>query len=424
MYTKEEISKLEKEWKTQPRWKGIQRPYPAEKVVQLRGSLFIDNPLARFGAEKLWKLLEKESFVRAMGAMTGNQAVQQVQAGLKAVYVSGWQVAADANDALQTYPDLSLYPVLSVPNLITRINQALIRADQIQHMSNHEKTDWFVPLVADAEAGFGGPLNAFELIKAMIQAGAAGIHLEDQLSSAKKCGHMGGKVLVPTSVAIEKLIAARLAADVLGVSTILIGRTDAESAAFLRSDSDEVDRPFLTGKRSYEGYFDIKGCIEFAVTRACAFAPYCDMVWCETSKPDLGEAREFAQGVHEKFPGKWLAYNCSPSFNWSRHLDETALKTFQEKLGEMGYKFQFITLAGFHALNASMFDLAHKYAKVGMAAYAPFQNWEFDLEKNGYKAVKHQSYVGTGYFDEVLLAITENASTHALKGSTESAQFH
>lgn len=425
MYSQEEIAQLEQEWGTSKRWKGIKRLYSAEKVVQLRGSLRQEYVLARLGAAKLWKMLEQGTLIRALGAMTGTQAVQQVQAGLKAVYVSGWQVAADANDSYQTYPDQSLYPVMSVPHLLTRINNALTRADQIQHMQNHDHIDWFVPLIADAEAGFGGPLNAFELIKEMIIAGAAAVHMEDQLSSSKKCGHMGGKVLVPVSVSIEKLVAARLAADVLGVPTLIIARTDAESASYLRSDSDDIDRPFLTGKRSYEGFFDVKGGVEYAITRGRAFAPYSDLVWCETSKPDLGQAREFAQGIHEKFPGKWLAYNCSPSFNWRRHLDEKTIASFQEKLLEMGYRFQFVTLAGFHAVNASMFELSHEYASEGMAAYSRFQQKEFDLESRaGYKAVKHQSFVGTGYFDEVLTTIMAgNSSTSALKGSTEQAQF-
>jgi len=359
-----------------------------------------------------------------MGALTGNQAVQQVQAGLKAIYISGWQVAADANDAFQTYPDQSLYPVLSVPNLITRINNALRRADQIEHLHNSHYTDWFVPIIADAEAGFGGPLNTFELIKAMIAAGTAAFHLEDQLSSLKKCGHMGGKVLVPAATFITKLITARLATDILGVPSILIARTDAESAAYIRSDADPVDQPFLTGQRSPEGYFELKSGIAYAVARARAFAPYSDMLWCETSKPDLGHAKEFAQGVHEKYPGKWLAYNCSPSFNWGKYLDQKAAEKFQDKLADMGYKFQFVTLAGFHALNASMFELAKNYAAQGMAAYASFQKYEFDLENEGYQALKHQSFVGAGYFDEVFMTITAGQmSTHAMKGSTEEMQF-
>lgn len=425
MYDKKQIEELEKDWKTNPRWKGITRRYTAEQVVKLRGSIHIDYTFAKMGADKLWKLLNKEPFIRAMGALTGNQAVQQVQAGLKAIYISGWQVAADANDALHTYPDLSLYPFLSVPNLIRRINNAFIRADQIEHFANHNHTDWFVPIIADAEAGFGGPLNAFELVKALIEAGAAALHLEDQLSSLKKCGHMGGKVLVPVSNAIEKLVTARLAADMMGVPTLIIARTDAESASYVRSDTDPVDRPFIKGKQTHDGNFPIKCGVEYAVERSKAFAPYSDILWCETSKPDLGQAKEFAQGVHEKYPGKWLAYNCSPSFNWKKHLDDKSLAQFQEKLGEMGYKFQFITLAGFHSLNASMFELAHKYSKTGMEAYANFQEHEFALEEQaGYKAVKHQSFVGAGYFDEVMEVISEGQhTTHAMKGSTEEAQF-
>lgn len=427
MYTEKEIKELEQDWKTNPRWNGIKRPYSAEEVVKLKGSIHIDRPLARIGAQKLWNILKSEPFIRALGAMTGGQAVQQVQAGLKAIYVSGWQVAGDMNDADQTYPDQSLYPVTSVPHLIKRIYNALIRADQIEHLHNHSKhIDWFVPVIADAEAGFGGPLNAFELVKAMIEQGAAAIHLEDQLSSLKKCGHMGGKVLVPVSNFIEKLITARLAADVLGIPTLIIARTDADSASMIRSDADPIDKAFITEERSYEGYFYVKGGVEYAIARGRAFAPYSDMVWCETSKPDLGQAKEFAQGIHEKFPGKWLAYNCSPSFNWLQHLNEKEIRQFQEKLGEMGYKFQFVTLAGFHTINASMFELAHHYSQEGMAAYARFQQHEFELEeKYGYKAVKHQSFVGTGYFDEVMMAITERqTSTKALEGSTESEQFH
>lgn len=425
MYTKKDVKELEKNWSSDPRWKGIIRPYSAEEVVQLRGSIPIDHTLATLGANKLWELLEKQSFVRSLGAITGNQAVQMVQAGLQAIYVSGWQVAADNNDAAETYPDLSLYPIQSVPHLIKRINNALRRADQIQHLENQNTFDYFVPLVADAEAGFGGPLNAFELIKAMIEAGVAGIHLEDQLSSLKKCGHMGGKVLVPASAFIEKLITARLATDIMGVSTLLIARTDAESATYLRSDADPVDQPFLLGTRSPEGYFQIKAGIEFAVARARSFAPYADLIWCETSKPDLGEAKEFAQGVHEKYPGKWLAYNCSPSFNWKKHLDEKATLQFQDKLAELGYKFQFITLAGFHTLNGSMFQLAQEYKTKGMEAYSRFQQHEMELEAKGYKALKHQSFVGAGYFDAVLTAVTEGkATTHALKGSTEEKQFY
>jgi isocitrate lyase len=425
MYDKKEIVALEKEWRENKRWKNVVRPYSAEKVVQLRGSLKVDYPFARLGAEKFWKLLEKEPFIRAMGALTGNQAVQQVQAGLKAIYISGWQVAADANDAGQTYPDLSLYPVMSVPHLVQRINHAFLRADQIEHLENSKQTDWFVPIIADAEAGFGGALNTFELVKALIAAGAAALHLEDQLSSLKKCGHMGGKVLVPTATAIEKLITARLATDIMGIATLIIARTDAESATYIRSDSDPIDKPFIDKKRSYEGYFHLRSGVEYAIARGRAFAPYSDIVWCETSKPDIEQARDFAQGIHEKYPGKWLAYNCSPSFNWQKHFKESKLIDFQEKLGEMGYKFQFITLAGFHALNASMFDLAYKYVKEGMTAYAEFQEQEMKLEKScGYKAVKHQQFVGAGYFDEVLMSITSGLmSTHSMKGSTEETQF-
>jgi len=426
MYTSADIEKVTNEWKNNPRWKGVVRPYSAEEVVKLRGSLQIDYPLARIGADKLWRLFETEPSIRALGALTGNQAVQQVQAGLKAIYVSGWQVAADANDSNETYPDQSLYPVMSVPHLIRRINNALRRADQIQHMENNGHNDWFVPIIADAEAGFGGPLNVFELVKAMIEAGVAAIHLEDQLSSLKKCGHMGGKVLVPCGEFIQKLITARLAADVMNIPTLLIARTDAHSAGMLRLDSDPQDIPFLTGQRSSDGFFHVKGGIPYAIARGLAFAPYSDLIWCETATPDLGEAKEFAAGIHEKYPGKWLAYNCSPSFNWRAHLNEKEIGHFQEKLEEMGYKFQFVTLAGFHTLNASMFELAHKYSKKGMAAYSEFQEHEFELEKNhGYKGIKHQRFVGTGYFDELTNIISGGESdTLAMKGSTEDQQFH
>ncbi len=426
MYTEEDVENLDYDWNTSSRWAGIERPYSAEEVVRLRGSLQIDYPLARIGAEKLWNFLKKKPFIRALGALTGNQAVQQVQAGLKAIYVSGWQVAADANDAGQTYPDQSLYPTMSAPHLIKRINNALARADQIQHMQNGSHIDWFVPIVADAEAGFGGPLNTFELIKAMIEAGVSAIHLEDQLSSLKKCGHMGGKVLVPVNIFIEKLITARFAADLMGIPTLIIARTDSVSAKMIRSDFNHHDQPYLTGERSHEGYYYLKGGIDYAIDRAIAFAPYSDVLWCETSTPDLTEARDFAQGVHEKYPGKWLAYNCSPSFNWHAHLDENTIRTFQEKLGEMGYKFQFVTLAGFHTLNASMFKLAHQYSNEGMAAYSRFQENEFELErKYNYKAIKHQQFVGTGYFDQVITTISQGkATTTALTGSTEEEQFN
>lgn len=425
MYSPRDISALVKYWESDPRWQGIERPYFAEDVVKLRGSVRIEHTIASMGAERLWRLLQKEPFVRALGAMTGNQAVQQVQAGLKAIYVSGWQIAADANNAAHTYPDQSLYPVDSAPNLIRRINNALMRADQIQTMNGEDKVNWFAPILADAEAGFGGPLNTFELVKAMIEAGTAAIHLEDQLSSLKKCGHMGGKVLVPASTFIQKLITARLASDVLDVPTLIVARTDANGAHLLRSDMDPVDQPFLTGERTIEGYFVVRGGLDFAIARALTYAPYSDLIWCETAKPDLEEARKFAQAIHAKYPGKPLAYNCSPSFNWKRHLDDMTIATFQEKLGEMGYKFQFVTLAGFHTLNASMFDLAHSYAQDGMAAYAKVQEHEFELEsQHGYGAIKHQSFVGAGYYDEIQMAISGGkASTTALKGSTEEEQF-
>jgi isocitrate lyase len=378
------------------------------------------------GAERLWELMKSEPFVRALGAITGNQAVQMVQAGLKAIYMSGWQVAGDNNTSLETYPDQSLYPVDSVPNLIRRINKALQRADQIAHMADKHDTYWMAPIVADAESGFGGALNSFELMKFMVEAGAAGVHFEDQLSSAKKCGHMGGKVLVPIREFEQKLVAARLAADVMGVPTFLVARTDADSAQLLTTDVDPRDVPFIQkAERTYEGFFYINGGLEYAIERGLAYAKYADMIWCETSRPDVGEAREFAQGIHAKYPGKLLAYNCSPSFNWRRNLDEKTIATFQEQLGEMGYKFQFVTLAGFHSLNASMFELAHGYRDSGMGAYTKLQQHEFDMEKEwGFSAVKHQSFVGAGYFDEVQMTITGGtASTTALHGSTEEAQF-
>jgi isocitrate/methylisocitrate lyase len=418
-------SKLEGEWRTSPRWEGITRPYTAAEVEKLRGSVRVEHTLARLGAERLWTLLHHQSFVPALGATTGNQAVQQVKAGLQAIYVSGWQVAADANNAGETYPDQSLYPADSVPNLVRRINQALVRTDQIHHAEGKEETYWFAPLVADAEAGFGGNLNAFELMKGMIEAGAACVHFEDQLSSAKKCGHLGGKVLVPTVEGIQKLVAARLAADVMGVPTLIMARTDADSAHLLTSDTDSRDRQFLTGERTSEGFFRIRGGLRAAIARGLAYAPYTDLLWCETSKPDLAEAREFAEGIHARFPKKMLAYNCSPSFNWKKHLDDATIARFQKELAAMGYKFQFITLAGFHSLNLSMFELAREYSHAGMTAYCRLQEEEFRQESEfGYEAVKHQRFVGTGYFDAVQQAISSGtASTTALEGSTEAEQF-
>jgi isocitrate lyase len=407
------------------RWKGIARPYRPMDVERLRGSVRIEHTLARMGAENLWNLMHTEPYVAALGAMTGNQAIQQVHAGLKAIYVSGWQVAADANLSGEMYPDQSLYPADSVPSLVRRINKALQRADQTHHAEGKNGVNWFAPLVADAEAGFGGNLNAFELMKAMIEAGAACVHFEDQLSSAKKCGHLGGKVLVSTSEAIQKLVAARLAADVMGVPTLIMARTDADSAALLTSDIDPQDREFLTGERTTEGFFGIRSGLKCAIARAIAYAPYADLLWCETSKPDLREAREFAEGVHAKFPGKLLAYNCSPSFNWKKHLSDSTIASFQRELAAMGYKFQFITLAGFHSLNLSMFELARGYKTDGMAAYAQLQEREFRCEQTEqYEAVKHQRFVGTGYFDDVQHVITGGtASTKALEGSTENKQF-
>jgi isocitrate lyase len=418
---------LNYEWKHNPRWKGVERPYSPDDVLRLRGSIHIEHTLARMGAERLWELLHTEPYVNALGAMTGNQAVQQVQAGLKAIYVSGWQVAADANDAGTMYPDQSLYPADSVPNLCRRINNALQRADQIHHAEGKVSPaqTWFAPLVADAEAGFGGTLNAFELMKGMIEAGAACVHFEDQLSSAKKCGHLGGKVLVPTNEAIQKLVAARLATDVMGVPTLIMARTDADSAQLLTSDIDPRDREFCTGERAPEGFFRIRGGIEAAIARGLAYAPYADLIWCETSHPDLDEARQFAAAIHERHPGKMLAYNCSPSFNWRKNLDEPTIARFQTELARMGYKFQFVTLAGFHALNLSMFELARAYNLTGMTAYSRLQEKEFSRESQyGYQAVKHQRFVGTGYFDQVQQVISGGlASTVALTESTETAQF-
>jgi isocitrate lyase len=418
---------LGKSWKEDPRWAGIERPYGPDDVVRLRGSIHVRHTLAEMGAERLWSLLRSEPYLHALGALTGAQAVQMVQAGLQSIYVSGWQVAGDMNDAGQTYPDQSLYPANSVPVLVRRINNALQRADQIDHAagSGKESPYWFVPLVADAEAGFGGVLNAFELMKAMIEAGAAGVHFEDQLSSAKKCGHMGGKVLVPTAQAIEKLVAARLAADVMGVPTLVIARTDANGARLLTSDVDPRDRPFLTGARTPESFYEVRPGIEQAIARGLAYAPHADMLWCETSHPDLDEAKRFAEAIHDRFPGKLLAYNCSPSFNWRRNLDAMTIARFQRELGAMGYKYQFVTLAGFHAMNATMFELALGYRDHGMAAYATLQDREFRLEEEqGYRAVKHQSFVGTGYFDDVTKTITGGASSlGAMAGSTEEEQF-
>ena len=406
------------------RWHGIQRDYSAADVDRLRGSLRIEHTLARRGAERLWELLHTTDYVHALGALTGNQAMQMAKAGLKAIYLSGWQVAADANLAGQMYPDQSLYPSNSVPAVVKRINQTFQRADQIAHMEGDHSVDWFLPIVADAEAGFGGPLNAFELMKAMIEAGAAGVHFEDQLASEKKCGHLGGKVLVPTSSFVRTLNAARLAADVCDVPTLVVARTDADAANLLTSDVDERDRAFCTGERTAEGFFRVRSGIEAAIARGLSYAPYADLVWCETSHPDLGEAREFAEAIHAKFPGKLLAYNCSPSFNWKKKLDTATIERFQRELGAMGYKFQFVTLAGFHALNHGMFELARAYRDGGMAAYSILQEAEFASEAHGYTATKHQREVGTSYFDAVTQAISQGrSSTTAMEGSTETAQF-
>ncbi len=419
-----EVARLKKDWAENPRWQGVARGYRAEDVVRLRGSIHIEHSLARRGAEKLWKLLHEEPFVSTLGAMTGNQAMQQVKAGLKAIYLSGWQVAADANLAGEMYPDQSLYPANSVPNVVRRINNTFQRADQIQHAEGSGEIDFFAPIVADAEAGFGGVLNAFELMKAMIEAGAAGVHFEDQLASVKKCGHMGGKVLVPTREAVEKLVAARLAADCLGVPTVLLARTDAEAADLVTSDIDDNDKPFCTGERTVEGFFKTTPGLEQAVARGRAYAPYADLLWCETGKPDLAYARAFAEAIHAQFPGKLLAYNCSPSFNWKKNLDDAAIARFQRELGAMGYRFQFITLAGFHSLNFAMFDLAYGYARDGMSAFVKMQEAEFAAAESGFTAVKHQREVGTGYFDAVTQIIQGNqSSTTALKGSTEDEQF-
>ena len=416
---------LKLDWANNPRWAGVTRTYSAEDVVRLRGTVHIEHSLARLGAEKLWKSLHKEDFVNALGAMTGNQAMQQVKAGLKAIYLSGWQVAADANLAGEMYPDQSLYPANSVPQVVKRINNTLLRADQLHHAEGDDTIDFLQPIVADAEAGFGGVLNAYELMKAMIEAGAAGVHFEDQLASVKKCGHMGGKVLVPTREAVEKLTAARLAADVMGVPTLIVARTDAEAADLLTSDVDDNDKPFCTGERTVEGFYKTKNGLDQAISRGLAYAPYADLVWCETGKPDLEFARKFAEAIHRKHPGKLLAYNCSPSFNWKKNLDDATIAKFQKELGAMGYKFQFITLAGFHALNYGMFDLAHGYARRQMSAFVELQEKEFAAADRGFTAVKHQREVGTGYFDAITQTIQGGqSSTVALKGSTEEEQFH
>src|SRR5712671_286760 len=421
---RDEVKKADHDWANNPRWKGISRNYSVSDVRRLQGNVIIEHTLARRGAEKLWSLLQTEPFINALGALTGNQALQQVRAGLKSIYLSGWQVAADANLAGQMYPDQSLYPSNSVPQVVKRINQALQRADQIDHSEGKSDTYWFAPIIADAEAGFGGCLNAFELMKLMIECGAAAVHFEDQLASEKKCGHLGGKVLLPTSQFIRTLSAARLAADVMGVPTLVVARTDANSATLLTSDVDERDQPFVTGERTSEGFFMIKGGVEAAIARALAYAPYADLIWMETSTPDIEEARRFAEAVHAQFPGKMLAYNCSPSFNWAKKLSAQDIASFQSELGALGYKFQFVTLAGFHALNFSMFELARQYREEGMTAYSRMQQSEFAAEAHGYTATKHQHEVGTGYFDEVMNVISNGqSSTTALAGSTEAAQF-
>jgi isocitrate lyase len=419
------VARIEQQWNTEPRWKGVTRAYGAADVVRLRGSVHIEHSLARLGAEKLWRSLHEMPYVNALGALTGNQAMQQVRAGLKAIYLTGWQVAGDANLAAEMYPDQSLYPADSVPAIVRRINNTLLRADQITHAEGDSSIDWLQPIVADAEAGFGGVLNAFELMKAMIAAGAAGVHFEDQLSSAKKCGHMGGKVLVPTQEAINKLVAARLAADICDVPTVLVARTDAESANLLTSDVDERDRSFIaSSERTSEGFFPVRASIDQAIARGLAYAPYADLVWCETGKPDIQEAKEFAEGIHRKFPDKMLAYNCSPSFNWKQKLDDATIAKFQRELGAMGYKFQFITLAGFHALNFSMFELARGYRDSQMSAYVRLQQAEFAAEAHGYTATKHQREVGAGYFDDVTQTVAAGTSSiTAMRGSTEEAQF-
>lgn len=418
------VEQMKKDWAENMRWVGVERPYSAEDVDRLKGSLQIEQTLAKRGSEKLWRLINEENYVNALGALTGNQAVQQVKAGLKAIYLSGWQVAANANMAGQMYPDQSLYPVNSVPNVVKRINQALQRADQIHYSEGDDSIDWFAPIVADAEAGFGGQLNVFELTKSMIEAGASAVHFEDQLSSEKKCGHLGGKVLLPTQQAVKNLVSARLAADVLGTPTVIIARTDANAADLITSDVDPYDAPFLTGERTVEGFYRTKSGLDQAIARGLAYAPYADLIWCETSEPNLEEAQRFADAIHEKYPNKLLAYNCSPSFNWKKKLSDEEIANFQKELGKMGYKFQFVTLAGFHALNHSMFELARKYKDEGMKAYSELQQAEFFSEEFGYSATRHQREVGTGYFDEVSQVISGGtSSTTALAGSTEAEQF-
>lgn len=426
MATKQErADALKKEWSSNPRWKNVTRPYTAEEVINISGSVPVEYTWARNGAEKLWNRLHTDDWVAGLGALTGNQAVQEVTAGMKAIYLSGWQVAADANLSGEMYPDQSLYPANSVPAVVKKINQALQRRDQIEYMEGEPQRDWMVPIVADAEAGFGGNLNAFELMKQMIEAGAAGVHWEDQLASAKKCGHLGGKVLVPTQEAINKLVAARLATDVCGVPTVVIARTDAEAANLITADIDPRDSKFITGQRTPEGFYYVKNGLEQGIDRGLSYAPYADLIWMETGNPDLGLAREFAQGIHAKYPGKMLAYNCSPSFNWAKFMDEKQMLTFREELAAMGYRFQFITLAGFHALNTAMFELSKAYVERGMAGFSELQQREFALESKGFKAIKHQAFVGTGYFDAVQNVVQQGqSSTTALKGSTESEQFH
>lgn len=420
----ERIQKIQNDWQNNPRWEGVKRPYTAEEVIKLRGSIDISYTFAELGAKKLWEGLNNKPFMAGLGALNGNQAIQEVEAGLNAIYLSGWQVAADANLSAEMYPDQSLYPANSVPMVVKRINNALRRRDEIQSVTGVRNIDYMVPIVADAEAGFGGNLNAYELMKQMIEAGAAGVHFEDQLSSAKKCGHLGGKVLVPTQEAVNKLIAARLAADVCGVPTILVARTDADAANLITSDIDERDHKFITGTRTSEGFYYVKNGIEQGIDRGLSYAPYADLVWMETSNPDIGYAREFAQAIREKYPNKMLAYNCSPSFNWAKHLSVNQMETFREQLAEVGYKFQFITLAGFHAMNTAMFELSKAYKERGMAGYSELQEREFQLQSEGFNAVKHQSFVGTQYFDFVQNTVQKDASTTAMAESTETAQFH